>query len=283
LPKDKVEALPPLKEVINTYGLRAKKSLGQNFLLDINLTQKIAQVAGALDKCTVIEIGPGPGGLTRALFLEGAKRIVAIEQDARAVQALQSLEQAAEGGLRLIEGDALKFDYASIITPKKIVANLPYNISTVLLIKWLENADQFESLTLMFQKEVADRLTAEVGSSSYGRLSVMTQWCSKVKRCFDIPPEAFVPVPKIISTVVMIEPFSKEEQEVSFKTLEKVTKVAFNQRRKMIRSSLKGLWGDDIFAVLEEVEINPQLRAENLSIKDFVKLAKKLEKEDAKI
>ena len=272
--KGSVEQLPPLKEVIDAFELRAKKSLGQNFLLDINLTRKIARSAKGLENFTVVEVGPGPGGLTRALFLEGASHVTAIEQDARAIKALQPLVEATGGHLSLVEGDALAFDYSALKGPIKIVANLPYNISTVLLVGWLEQAHLFQSMTLMFQKEVADRLVAEVGSSSYGRLSVMTQWRASAKRCFDLPPEAFTPAPKVTSTVVHIEPYHQESLDVPFKIMETVVKAAFSQRRKMIRSSLKSLWGTETISKIEVAGLNPESRAETLSVEDFVKLSK---------
>lgn len=272
--KNLIRALPPLREIIGAHGLKAQKSLGQNFLFDLNLTQKIARSAGDMSTTTVIEVGPGPGGLTRALLLEGAQKVIAIEQDQRAVEALHSLATVSGPHLQVIYGDALQFDYSTIQGPKKIVANLPYNISTVLLINWLRQSFLFQSMTLMFQKEVAARLVASVGSSAYGRLSVMTQWRARVRRCFDIPPKAFIPAPKIISTVVHIEPYSCEDLSVSFEALEQVTKAAFGQRRKMLRSSLKELWGARTLDKIQQANLDPTLRAEELNIQDFVTLAK---------
>lgn len=269
-----IRTLPPLREIIEAHTLKAQKSLGQNFLLDLNLTQKIARSAGDVSAAAIIEVGPGPGGLTRALFLEGARKVIAIEQDPRAVEALQSLITASDFHLQVIQGDALQFDYSSIEGPKKIVANLPYNISTVLLIKWLKQSFLFQSMTLMFQKEVAARLVASVGTSAYGRLSVMTQWRARVRRCFDIPPTAFVPAPKVISTVVHIEPYPCEDFAVPFEAMEHVTKAAFGQRRKMIRSSLKELWGAITADKIQQAKLDPTLRAEDLTVQDFVTLAK---------
>lgn len=274
---DAINNLGPLRQIIQAHDLSPKKSLGQNFLLDLNLTRKIAKVAGNLDSYTIIEIGPGPGGLTRSLFLEGAKSVIAIEQDERALSALQSLVQATKGNLHLINGDALTYDYRSIASkPCKILANLPYNISTVLLINWLKQAELFASLTLMFQKEVADRLYAEPGTSSYGRLSVMSQWRCKVRKCFHIPPSAFIPPPKVTSTVVHLEPKPIGELTESFEAMETVTKAAFGQRRKMLRTSLKSLWADRTEIKLKELNLDPQARAERLTVKDYTLLARNL-------
>ncbi len=211
--EDPVALLPPLREVIAGAELAAKKSLGQNFLLDLNLTRRIARSVAGLGEGTVIEVGPGPGGLTRALLLEGAQHVIAIERDSRAVAALQPLVQAAGQRLTLIEGDALQFDYRATQTPRRIVANLPYNIGTPLLIGWLEHSSDFASLTLMFQKEVADRLLAAPGSKTYGRLSVMAQWRCDVQRVMDLPARAFTPPPKVDSSVVSFLPSSASAGE----------------------------------------------------------------------
>ena len=270
-----IENLPPLRDIIKTHQLSARKSLGQNFLLDLNLTRKIARAAGDLTDSTILEVGPGPGGLTRSLLLEGAQKVIALEQDGRAVEALHSLQQASKKRLQVIQGDALSYDYSSLNAPLKIVANLPYNISTVLLIKWIETIDLFSSLTLMFQKEVAHRLNAPIGHSNYGRLSVMVQWRAHVQICFDIPPSAFVPAPKVTSTVVHITPRTPDPQDpkISFKDMETVTRAAFGQRRKMIRSSLKSLWGEETLDKIHQAELCPEKRAQDLSLHEFLKLA----------
>lgn len=250
----------------------AKKSLGQNFLLDLNLTAKVARAAGDLTGCHAIEVGPGPGGLTRALLETPALNVHAIERDDRAVAALQELVAAANGRLILHAADALETDYAALCpTPRAIVANLPYNIGTVLLLGWLEKIDLFDSLTLMFQKEVAQRLTALPGTKEYGRLSVMAQWLCDVKKCFDIPPSAFTPPPKIVSTVVHLRP-KKRYDAVDFKTMEQVTAAAFGQRRKMLRQSLKSLT-PEAESLLQTAGLAPTDRAEDIDIEGFISLA----------
>lgn len=269
-----VENLPPLREVIEVYGLAAKKTLGQNFLLDLNLTARIARAAGDLSDKTVFEIGPGPGGLTRALLGTGAKQVIAIERDARCVAALQDVVQAADGRLTLVEGDALQTDLASLASePRAIVANLPYNIATVLLLNWLRQASSFDSMTLMFQKEVAMRLCARPNTSDYGRLSVMTQWLCKAERKFDIPANAFTPQPKVTSSVVHLVPKSSVDEGVSFALMEKVTAAAFGQRRKMLRQSLRQL-GVEADALLAQAELKGTHRAEDIDIAGFVRLAR---------
>jgi 16S rRNA (adenine1518-N6/adenine1519-N6)-dimethyltransferase len=268
----KIAALPPLREVIARHELQATKSLGQNFLLDLNLTAKIARAAGGLSGQTVIEIGPGPGGLTRALLATEAKQVIAVEYDPRAVAALQGLVEAAEGKLTVLAGDALKMDIVGLgNAPRAIVANLPYNISTVLLVRWLRRIDCFTSLTLMFQREVAERLVATPGSKAYGRLSVMTGWLTEAKILFDVPPQAFTPPPKITSSIVQLLPRPRTDT-VSFETMETVVAAAFNQRRKMLRASLKTL-GGDTESLLREAAIDPTDRAEVLSVADFVRLS----------
>jgi 16S rRNA (adenine1518-N6/adenine1519-N6)-dimethyltransferase len=270
--------LPPLRDVIAKYDLAAKKSLGQHFLLDLNLTGRVARAAGDLSQCTVIEIGPGPGGLTRALLAEGAKKVIAIERDQRPIEALREIAAAYPGRLDIIEGDALEIDPASLCEgPRKIVANLPYNISTQLVLNWLENITQYQSLTLMFQKEVADRLAAVPRTKDYGRLSVMTQWLCEVECAFDIKPSAFTPPPKVMSTVATLRPRPAPLVDVSKKTLEHVVKAAFGQRRKMLRASLKTL-GINAEALLIAAGIEPTKRAEELSIVDFCTLVKAFEK-----
>jgi 16S rRNA (adenine1518-N6/adenine1519-N6)-dimethyltransferase len=265
--------LPPLGEVIRRHKLSAVKSLGQHFLLDANLTARIARAAAPLADSHVVEIGPGPGGLTRALLLAGAQHVTAIERDPRAVAALAELAPAFPGRLTIIDGDALKIDAAALApAPRKIVANLPYNIATPLLLGWLENIGAYESLTLMFQKEVALRLAAPPGGKDYGRLSVMTQWCAEVSLLFDISPKAFTPPPKVTSTLVRMVPRSAPVAECSRVDLERVVAAAFGQRRKMLRAALKTL-GIDTAALLEKSGIEPTERAERLSVVQFAALA----------
>lgn len=264
--------LPPLRETIAQHGLAAKKSLGQNFLLDLNITAKIARAAGNLDGAHIIEVGPGPGGLTRALIETSALSVTAIERDDRAVAALATLVTASKGKLKLVADDALKADYTALApAPRAIVANLPYNIATVLLLDWLRQIDDFRSLTLMFQKEVAERLVAPAGSNSYGRLSVMTQWLSVPEKKFDLPPEAFTPPPKVTSSIVHLVPRARTDT-VDFKTMEKVTAAAFGQRRKMLRQSLKSL-GRPPEELLDKAGIPGTARAEEIDVAGFVRLA----------
>lgn len=264
--------LPPLREVIRQHGLDARRSLGQHFLLDLNLTARIARTVGPLDNRTVYEVGPGPGGLTRAL-LEAGAQVVAVETDARCVAALSALGASFPGNLTVIEGDALGMDESSLLpVPAIVVANLPYNISTALLVKWLTAAPlPFSDMTLMFQKEVADRILADPGSKTYGRISVLAQWRCAVQRAFDVPARAFVPPPKVESTVLRLTPH-ESPIDVDTNALEKVTAAAFGQRRKMLRASLKSLM-DDPVPVLERLGITPTDRAENLSVAQFCALA----------
>ena len=267
---NQIDSLPSLRDLVGAMDMRARKSLGQNFLFDLNLTRRIARSAAPLTG-TTIEIGPGPGGLTRALLLEGATRLVAIEKDWRAPDVLASLLSAANGRLELTEADAMDFPIWNLEPePRRIVANLPYNIATTLLIRWLEHAANFESMTLMFQREVALRITAKPGDSAYGRLSVLTGWLADAEILFDIPPEAFVPAPKITSSVVQIVPLSAPRFTCSQKHLEDVTRHAFGQRRKMLRSSLKKMGGE---ALLIAADIDPQTRPQDLDIESFCKLA----------
>jgi 16S rRNA (adenine1518-N6/adenine1519-N6)-dimethyltransferase len=269
--------LPPLREVIARYGIVPHKRLGQNFLLDLNLTGRIARAAGRLDKATVIEIGPGPGGLTRALLASGARRVVAIERDRRCIAALGELAAAYPGRLDIVAGDALEIDPATLSEkPRKIVANLPYNIATPLLLGWLERVREYESLTLMFQREVAERLTALPRSKSYGRLSVLAQWLAEVQILFDVPPRAFVPPPRVTSSVVAILPRAKPLAPARRPVLERITAAAFGQRRKMLRTSLKPL-GLSVGPVLERAGVDPTARAEELSVAQFCALARALE------
>lgn len=267
---NQIDSLPSLRDLVGAMDMRARKSLGQNFLFDLNLTRRIARSAAPLTG-TTIEIGPGPGGLTRALLLEGATRLVAIEKDWRAPDILASLLSAANGRLELTEADAMDFPIWNLEPePRRIVANLPYNIATTLLIRWLEHAANFESMTLMFQREVALRITAKPGDSAYGRLSVLTGWLADAEILFDIPPEAFVPAPKITSSVVQIVPLSAPRFTCSQKHLEDVTRHAFGQRRKMLRSSLKKMGGE---ALLIAADIDPETRPQDLDIESFCKLA----------
>ncbi|MDP9126758.1 MAG: 16S rRNA (adenine(1518)-N(6)/adenine(1519)-N(6))-dimethyltransferase RsmA [Pseudomonadota bacterium] len=266
------DSLPPLRDVIARHGLMAKKSLGQHFLCDLNLTRRIAACAGDLKGCTVFEIGPGPGGLTRALLATGAEKVIAIEKDRRCIEALGSLVEAAQGRLQIIEADALKCDLPSQATgPLAIVANLPYNIGTELLIKWLHEIDAYRSLTLMFQSEVVDRLVAKPGGKVYGRLSVITQFCCDAARAFNIPARAFTPPPKVDSSVVHLTPRANRVPDLPLESLEAITAAAFGQRRKMLRSGLRALGGEE---VLNKCGINPESRAETLSVADFVTLAR---------
>ena len=265
--------LPPLRDVIARHGLAAKKSLGQNFLLDGNLLDRIARVPGPLDGATVYEVGPGPGGLTRALLRAGA-HVVAVERDDRALPALAELAAVADGRLRVIGGDAMAIDAAQLVgTPAHIVANLPYNIGTALLVRWL-NADIWPpwwlSLTLMFQKEVAQRIVAAPGSDAYGRLAVLTQWRARARIAFDLPPQAFTPPPKVSSAVVHVVPMPPL-RDIPVARLEMLTAAAFGQRRKMLRASLRGVAG--AAAAMEHCDIDPSRRAETLTIAEFVDLA----------
>ncbi len=272
-----LEALPPLREVIAAHGLSARKALGQNFLLDLNLTRRIARAGGPLAESHIVEIGPGPGGLTRALLLEGAPHVTAIERDRRALPALQEIAAAAPGRLTVVENDALGFDYAKLRDgrPVRIVANLPYNIATPLLVGWLSLEPWppcWSSLTLMFQREVADRIVAAPRSKAYGRLAVLTQWRATAKRLFDVPARAFTPPPKVTSAVVRLEPRADAEP-LPVAAIETVTAAAFGQRRKMLRASLKQLWPDPE-PILQEHGIGPTLRAEDLTVEDFLHLAR---------
>ena len=239
-----MDNLPPLKDVISKYEIRAKKSLGQNFLLDLNLTSKIARYAGNLKQSDVLEIGPGPGGLTRSLLNEGARQVVSIEKDNRCIAALEEIQSLFPGRLRLLQGDALSINVTQYLTdPIKIIANLPYNIGTELLVRWLNSKNWpsfWQSMTLMFQKEVANRIVARPGSKAYGRLSVMSQWRCNTKIAFNIPATAFTPPPKVESAVVHFEALHEPRFPAEVDKLEFVVSKAFNQRRKMLRGALKG-------------------------------------------
>jgi 16S rRNA (adenine1518-N6/adenine1519-N6)-dimethyltransferase len=275
------DGLPPLRDVIKRHDLSARKSLGQNFLLDLNLTGRIARAAGPLDLMTVIEVGPGPGGLTRALLSHGAKRVVAIERDTRAVAALAEIAEHYPGRLDVIEGDALNFDPRPYIDgPACVVANLPYNVATALLIGWLSSdpwPPWFGSLVLMFQREVAERIAAAPGSKSYGRLSVLANWRCETKILFDIAPSAFVPPPKVTSSVVRLVP-REAPLPADLRAMERVTAAAFGQRRKMLRQSLRSLVPDPL-PLLAATGIEPTARAEEIPVEGFVALAQALQRD----
>ena len=276
---DGVAALPPLRETIAAHGLDAKKRFGQHFLLDLNLTRRIARAAAPLGEGTVIEIGPGPGGLTRALLLEGAGRVVAVEVDARAFGPLLELQAAADGRLDLVEADALKIEPRDLgPAPLRIVANLPYNVSTALLVRWLHAANDIADMVLMFQKEVVDRLVAVPRTKDYGRLSVLAQHVCEVRRLFEVAPTAFVPPPKVTSAVARLTPRPQAARLADLRPLERVTAAAFGQRRKMLRGSLAGIYTDPV-ATLERLGLRPTARAEELSVDDFVRLAGALDSE----
>jgi 16S rRNA (adenine1518-N6/adenine1519-N6)-dimethyltransferase len=266
-----------LREVIARHGIVPDKRLGQNFLLDLNLTRRIARVAGALDDHTVVEVGPGPGGLTRALLAAGARRVVAIERDRRCLAALSELAAAHPDRLELIAGDALEYDPVLLSpAPRKIVANLPYNIATKLLLGWLARIGEYEGFTLMFQREVAERLVSGPGSKSYGRLSVLLQWVADAQIVFDVPARAFVPPPNVTSSVVNIVPRAEPLASAEKSSLERVTAAAFGQRRKMLRASLKSL-GISVEPLLARAGTRPTARAEELSVPEFCALARALE------
>jgi 16S rRNA (adenine1518-N6/adenine1519-N6)-dimethyltransferase len=268
------DSLPPLRDTIRMHGLDAKKALGQHFLLDLNLTRRIVRAAGEIDGHTVIEVGPGPGGLTRALLESPAARIIAIERDARCIAALAELQAAWPGRLSVIEGDALEADWAALAQgPTHVIANLPYNVGTPLLIGWLKQAPLFSNLTLMFQKEVGDRLLTPVGGKAYGRLAVMAQWICKVTRAFDIPARAFTPPPKVDSSVILLTPRAEPLAPARWTAMERVVAAAFGQRRKMLRASLRQLPVDSD-ALLAAAGIDGSLRAEQLPIADFAALAR---------
>ncbi len=273
------DGLPPLREVIARHALAARKGLGQNFLLDLNLTRRIARAAAPLDDATIVEIGPGPGGLTRALLLEGARRVIAIEKDKRALPALAEIAAAYPGRLDIVEADALKCNWPALMHGKaKVVANLPYNIATPLLTGWMTGAwpPWFSSLTLMFQKEVAQRIAARPGSDAYGRLSILCQWRATAKLLFDVDRRAFTPQPKVTSAIVSIVPLAVPPMACDAEMLEKVTAAAFGQRRKMLRSSLKSIIPDPQ-PLLAGLGIDANLRAENLSVADFCRIARAIE------
>ena len=276
---DAIDRLPPLRKVIADYDLRAEKSLGQNFLLDGNITDKIARAAGIKTDDVVVEIGPGPGGLTRSLLRVPIRHLHAIEMDPRCILALEPVVAASNGRLTLQHGDAMKIDYAALTggQPFHIVANLPYKVATPLLLNWLrimrDNPALIASMTLMFQKEVADRIMAVPGNKSYGRLSVMAGWLCDIHKCLDLPPTAFTPAPKVYSAVIQLrpKPNAHTAAQPDFAAVEKIVAQAFNQRRKMIRSPLK-----EHIGILQDMGIDTTLRAENLDIQTYIELARRI-------
>jgi 16S rRNA (adenine1518-N6/adenine1519-N6)-dimethyltransferase len=276
-----IDSLPPLSDVIREHQLSAKKALGQNFLLDLNLTAKIARQAGDLTGCDVLEVGPGPGGLTRGLLAEGARRVLAIEKDARCLPALAQIAQAYPGQLQVINGDALEIDATAHLTaPIRVAANLPYNVGTELLVRWLTPPSWppfWQSLTLMFQREVADRIVAQPGGKAYGRLAVLAQWRSTPRIVMDLAPDAFVPAPKVRSAVVHLDALDAPRFEADPMVLTRVVATAFNQRRKMLRAGLKGL-APDIEDRLRTAGIKPTDRAEQVPLEGFCALAREIAK-----
>ncbi len=276
------DGLPPLREVIRSAGLSAKKSLGQNFLLDLNLTRRIARAAGPLEGATIVEIGPGPGGLTRALLLEGASRVVAVERDERCLPALSAIAALYPGRLDIIAADAREMNYQALNlrSPARVVANLPYSVGTPLLISWLKTEPWppwFDRLVLMFQREVAEQIIASKRTKDYGRLSVLAQWRTRPRILFTVPADAFTPRPKVDSAVVELVPKQRPEPSCNVEQLEKVTAAAFGQRRKMLRSSLRRLTQQSE-ALLEELGIAPTARAEELDVAEFCRIANALPK-----
>ncbi len=275
-----MDDLPPLREVIRELGLSAKKSLGQNFILDLNLTARIARSAGPLEGATVVEIGPGPGGLTRSLLAEGAAKVIAVEKDARCLPALAAIGAHWPGRLDVIEGDALAVDWPTKLPAgrkARIVANLPYSVATPLLIGWLKTEPWppwWDRMVLMFQREVAERIVAERGGKSYGRLAILAQWRSEARILMHLPPRAFTPPPKVASSVVEFRPRTAPHAAGSSAMLERVTAAAFGQRRKMLRASLKSLPG--AVGLMEELGIDPETRAEQLSVAEFCRLSERL-------
>jgi 16S rRNA (adenine1518-N6/adenine1519-N6)-dimethyltransferase len=279
---EQADPLPPLRDVIARHDLAAKKSLGQNFLLDLNLTRRIARAAGPLENTAIYEVGPGPGGLTRALLMEGAARVIAVERDARCIPALEEVSHAYANRLQIVPADALALDEAKLLRehkvdgPIRVAANLPYNIGSALLVKWLtaEHWPPFwQSLTLMFQREVAERIVAAPGSEAYGRLSVLAQWRTRARILFDVSPRAFTPPPKITSAVLRIEPLAEPVAPARLSDLEAVTAAAFGHRRKMLRQSLKSL-APDAQTLIRAAGLDPTERAERLTVSDFAALAR---------
>ena len=277
-----IDALPPLRQVIAAHGLSARKALGQNFLLDLNLTAKIARQAGDLSSCDVLEVGPGPGGLTRGLLAEGARRVLAVEKDARCLPALEQIAATYPGRLDVLHGDALSADVVSrMVPPVRVVSNLPYNVGTELLTRWLDPPDWppfWTSLTLMFQREVAQRIVARPGGKAYGRLAVLSQWRAEPRIVMEVPPEAFTPPPKVRSTVVHLTRLGAPRYPARPATLFRVTAAAFNQRRKMLRSALRGV-APDIEDRLRAAGLAPTDRAEDVPLEGFCALARQLDRD----
>ena len=264
--------LPTIKEILQKNNIKIHKSLGQNFIFDINLTDKIVRKSEPISS-TIIEIGPGPGGLTRSILKKNPNILFAIDKDTQSELMLKELKEIYGDKLQVIIADAINYPIWNLGNePRQVIANLPYNVGTKMLISWLKYISKFEKLTLMFQKEVADRITAQVGSSHYGRLSILTNWLTKSKKLFDIPGSAFIPPPRVISTVVELIPMQNPVFDVAFNSLEQITQMAFSQRRKMLKSSLKKINGE---AILEDLNISSSLRPEELSIIDFCRIAKK--------
>lgn len=280
------DGLPPLRAVIERYGLNAKKSLGQNFLLDLNLTRKIARLAGDLSDRTVVEVGPGPGGLTRALLMEGAKHVIAIERDDRCLPALAEVSARYPGRLDVHPADALDVDWRQLLgdaPSASIVANLPYGVASLLLVNWLETEPWppwYDCMVLMFQREVAERIVAQPKSKAYGRLSVLAQWRTEARIVMNLPPEAFTPPPKVSSAIVEFRPIASPQPACRVKTLARVTAAAFGQRRKMLRSSLKQITAFPEL-LLQRAQLEPERRAEELSVADFARLALVLDESEA--
>ncbi|WP_170418474.1 16S rRNA (adenine(1518)-N(6)/adenine(1519)-N(6))-dimethyltransferase RsmA [Ruegeria arenilitoris] len=276
-----IDTLPPLREVIAKHQLSARKSLGQNFLLDLNLTAKIARQAGDLSQCDVLEIGPGPGGLTRGLLAEGARKVVAVEKDTRCIAALEEIAAAYPGRLAVINGDALEIDPLEHLTPPiRVAANLPYNVGTELLVRWLTPPEWppfWQSLTLMFQREVAERIVAQPGTKAYGRLAILAQWRAEARIAMSLPPGAFTPPPKVSSAVVHLTALPEPRFPADAGILSRVVAAAFNQRRKMLRASLKGM-APDIEDRLTAAGIKPTDRAEQISLEAFCALAREIQK-----
>ncbi|WP_170528782.1 16S rRNA (adenine(1518)-N(6)/adenine(1519)-N(6))-dimethyltransferase RsmA [Ruegeria arenilitoris] len=276
-----IDTLPPLREVIAKHKLSARKSLGQNFLLDLNLTAKIARQAGDLSQCDVLEIGPGPGGLTRGLLAEGARKVVAVEKDIRCIAALQEIAAAYPGRLEVINGDALEIDPLEHLNPPiRVAANLPYNVGTELLVRWLTPPEWppfWQSLTLMFQREVAERIVAQPGTKAYGRLAILAQWRAEARIAMSLPPGAFTPPPKVSSAVVHLTALPEPRFPTDAGILSRVVAAAFNQRRKMLRASLKGM-APDIEDRLNAAGIKPTDRAEQISLEAFCALAREIQK-----
>ncbi len=275
------DGLPPLREVIRAAGLSAKKSLGQNFLLDLNLTRRIARSAGPLEGVTVVEVGPGPGGLTRALLMEGAAKVIVIERDERCLAPLRDIAAAYPDRLEILSADAREIDYGALQLqgPARLVANLPYSVGTPLLVGWLKTdpwPPWFDSLVLMFQREVAERIVAAPGGKDYGRLAVLSQWRTDPRILFSLPPDAFTPKPKVASAVVKLVPKENPEPSCDISVLERVTAAAFGQRRKMLRASLKQVTPDPE-SLLTGLGLDPKARAETLEVSDFCRIANALE------